>query len=75
MVIGLGVGLLYAVSARLQIKHQRAGYVLLFYLALFDFVSEFVVQGTLAIEIVLSIIVATIILLTLVFNRKTLLHE
>lgn len=73
MVVGFAVGLLFAVSARLQFKNQRSGYVLLLYLALFDFVSEFVAQGTLAIEIVLSIVVATTILLTLFFNRKTTL--
>jgi len=44
---GFAVGLLFAVSARLQFKNQRAGYVLLLFLALFDFVSEFVAQGTL----------------------------
>lgn len=73
MIVGFAVGVLFAVSSRLQFKNQRAGYVLLLYLALFDFVSEFIAQGTLAIEIVLSIVVATIILLTLFFNRKTLL--
>ena len=74
MIVGFVVGLLFAVSARLQFKNERRGYLLLLYLALFDFVGEFVAQGTLAIEIVLSIIVATIILLTLFVNRKTLLQ-
>ena len=73
MIVGFVVGLLFAVSARLQVRNERRGYRLLLYLALFDFVSEFVAQGTLAIEIVFSIIVATIILLTLFLNRKTLL--
>lgn len=73
MIVGFAVGLLFAVSARLQFNNERAGYVLLLYLALFDFVGEFVAQGTLAIEIVLSIVVATIILITLFFNRKTLM--
>ena len=72
MIVGFVVGLLFAASARLQFKNHRAGYVLLLYLALFDFVSEFVAQGTLAINIVVSIVVATIILLTLFFDRKTL---
>lgn len=75
MIVGFVVGMLFVVSARLQLKNQRAGYVLLLFLALFDFVAEFVAQGTLAIEIVLSIIVATIILLTLFGNRKTLLYS
>ncbi len=74
MIVGFVVGLLFAVSARLQFENERGGYRLLLYLALFDFAGEFVAQGTLAIEIVLSIVVATIILLTLFFHRKTLLQ-
>lgn len=74
MIVGFVVGLLFAVSARLQFNNERRGYLLLLYLALFDFVSEFVAQGTLAIEIVFSIVVATIILLTLFLDRKTLLQ-
>ena len=74
MIVGFAIGLLFALSARLQYKNQRSGYLLLLYLALFDFVSEFVAQGTLAIEIVLSIVVAAIILLTLFVNRKALIQ-
>jgi hypothetical protein len=74
MIVGFIVGLLFAISARLQFR-RRAGYRLLLYLALFDFVGEFVAQGTLAIEIVVSIIVATIILVILFRNRKTLLQS
>lgn len=73
MVVGFGIGLLFAVSAGLQYKNQRAGYRLLFGLALFDVVAEFVAQGTLAIDIVVSIIVAAIIILVLFFNRQELL--
>ncbi len=40
----------------------------------YAFVSEFVAQGTLAIDLVLSIIVATIILVILFRSRKTLLQ-
>jgi len=75
MIVGFIVGVLFVVSARLQLENQRTGYVLLFLLALFDFVAEFVAQGTIAIKIVLSIIVATIILLVLFRNRKTLLYS
>ncbi len=75
MIVGFVVGVLFAVSARLQLKNQRAGYVLVLYLALFDFVAEFAAQGTLAIEIVVSIIVATIILITLFRDRKRLLYS
>lgn len=74
MMVGFVVGLLFAVSARLQYRNDRRGYLLLLYLALFDFVGEFVAQGTLAIEIVVSIVVAAIILVTLFLNRKTLLQ-
>ena len=74
MIVGFVVGLLFALSARLQYKNQRSGFLLLLYLALFDFVSEFVAQGTLAIEIVLSIVVAAIILLTLFVNRNALIQ-
>ncbi|MGI9623185.1 MAG: hypothetical protein ACR2PK_10145 [Acidimicrobiales bacterium] len=73
MIVGFVVGLLFAGSTSLQFKNQRSGYWLLLYLALFDFIAEFVAQGTLAIEIVVSIVVATIILLTLFLNRQTLL--
>lgn len=73
MIVGFVVGLLFAVSVRLQVRNERSGYRLLLCPALFDFVSEFIAQGTLAIEIVFSIIVATIILVTLYLNRKTLL--
>lgn len=74
MIVGFLVGLLFSVSARLQFENERGGYLLLLCLALFDFVSEFVAQGTLAIEIVLSVIVAAIVLLTLFLNRKALLQ-
>ncbi len=74
MIVGFIVGVLFALSARLQFKNQRAGYMLLLFLALFDFVSEFVAQGTLAVEIVVSIVVATVILIILFRNRKTLLQ-
>lgn len=73
MIVGFVVGLLFAVSVRLQYRSERRGYLLLLYLALFDFVGEFVAQGTLAIEIVVSIVVAAIILVTLFFTRKALL--
>ncbi len=72
MVVGSAVGVLFAISARLQFKNERTGYVLLLGLGLFDFISEFFAQGTLAIEVVLSIVVATIILLTLFFARRSL---
>jgi hypothetical protein len=74
MIVGIAVGLLFAVSVRLQYRSDRRGYRLLLYLALFDFVGEFVAQGTLAIEIVVSIVVAAIILVTLLLTRKTLLR-
>lgn len=75
MIVGFVVGLLFAASARLQFANDRAGYLLLLWLALFDFVGEFAAQGTLAIEIVLSIVVATIILVVLFLNRRTLLQR
>lgn len=74
MIAGFVVGLLFAVSVRLQYRNERRGYLLLLYLALFDIVGEFVAQGTLAIEIVVSIVVAAILLVTLLLNRKTLLR-
>ena len=75
MIVGFVVGLLFAASVRLQYRNERRGYLLLLVLALFDFVAEFVAQGTLAIEIVVSIVVAAIILVTLFLNRKTLLSS
>ena len=74
MIVGFVVGWLFAVSVRLQFRKERRGYLLLLYLALFDFVGEFIAQGTLATEIVVSIVVAAIILVTLFLNRKTLLR-
>jgi len=74
MIVGFVVGLLFAASAWLQYRNERRGYLLLLYLALFDFIGEFVAQGTLAIEIVVSIVVAAIILVTLFLNRKALLQ-
>ncbi len=74
MIVGFVVGLFFLVSVQPQIKNERVGYLLLLYLALFDFAGEFVGQGTLTIEIVFSIVVATIILLTLLIRRKTLLR-
>jgi len=42
----------------------------LFFLALFDFIGEFIAQGTLAIDITVSFLVASIILLILIVERK-----
>lgn len=72
IVLGALVGVLFAVSAVLQLRGRRSGYLLLLALALFDFVAEFVAQGTLTIEVTVSIVVAGVILLTLLLNRRTI---
>jgi hypothetical protein len=46
--------------------------MVLFCLALFDFAGEFIAQGTLVIDITLSFVVATIILVILVFYGRRL---
>jgi len=73
MISGFIVGILFLVNIPFLYQGKRFSVVLLFFLALFDFIGEFVAQGTLAIEIMVSFIVATIILLIVIFKRKELL--
>ena len=73
MISGFIVGILFLVNIPFLYQGKRFSVILLFFLALFDFIGEFVAQGTLAIEIMVSFIVATIILLIIIFKRKELL--
>ncbi len=73
MISGFIVGILFLINIPFLYQGKRFSIILLFFLALFDFIGEFVAQGTLAIEIMVSFIVATIILLIIIFKRKELL--
>jgi len=72
MVSGFLVGILFLVSIPFLLQRKRVGFNLLLFLALFDLIGEFIAQGTLAIKVVVSFLVALLILLILVFGRKRL---
>ena len=71
MVSGFFIGLLFLLAIPLLIRRKRSGYRLLLFLALFDFVGEFIAQGTAYILITVSFLVASVILLILIFSRKS----
>ena len=73
MISGFIVGILFLINIPFLYRGKRFSIILLFFLAIFDFIGEFVAQGTLAIEIMVSFIVATIILLIILFKRKDLM--
>ena len=75
MISGFLVGLLFLVSFFLMFRRNRFGLDLLLGLALFDFVGEFVAQGTLFIAIPVSFIVASLIIVVLLVTRKSLVQE
>ena len=72
MISGFIVGVIFLINIPFLYQRKRFSVILLFFLALFDFIGEFVAQGTLVIEIMVSFIVATIILLIIIFKRKDL---
>lgn len=71
MVTGFLVGLLFLANVPGLYHHTPRSRIVLGGLALFDFVGEFVAQGTLAIQITVSFLVATMILILLgVYGRQ-----
>ncbi|MBE9474623.1 MAG: hypothetical protein IMY85_07000 [Chloroflexi bacterium] len=70
MISGFIVGILFMISIPLLYQRRRFGFKLLFFLALFDFIGEFIAQGTLFIDITVSFVVASAILIILIFYRK-----
>ncbi|HNB52079.1 MAG TPA: hypothetical protein PK530_09060 [Anaerolineales bacterium] len=62
MVMGFFVGLLFLVNVRGLYQEVFSSRLALFFLALFDFVGEFIAQGKLAIELTVSFLVATVIM-------------
>jgi hypothetical protein len=73
MVSGFIVGILYLANIPLLFHRKPTSFTILFFLALFDFVGEFVAQGTLILDMTVSFLIASIILLILIFARKQLL--
>jgi hypothetical protein len=74
MISGFIVGILFLINISFLIQRIGSSFAALFFLALFDCVGEFIAQGTLAIEITVSFLVASAILLILVFCRKRLVQ-
>jgi hypothetical protein len=72
MVSGFLVGLLFLLSLVLMTRRARFGLNLLLGLALFDCVGEFVGQGKLAIEINVSFLVASLIIILYFLARRGL---
>ena len=72
MVSGCIVGILFLVNIPFLLRRRRNSFRVLFLLALFDFIGEFIAQGTLAIDITVSFLVASIIILILIVERERL---
>jgi hypothetical protein len=62
VVVGLAVGVLFAVALLGLVRASAWRYQLLVTLALVDIVGEFIAQGTVVINVVVSFIVAVVIL-------------
>jgi hypothetical protein len=75
MFTGFFIGILFLLSFILMTRRARLGLNLLFFLALFDFVTEFVAQGTMNIEVTVSILVATLIIVLYLLTRKSLIEQ
>lgn len=75
MISGFIVGILFLINILFLYQRKRFSIILLFFLALFDFIGEFIAQGTLAIEIMVSFIVATAILLIIIFKGRSLVEN
>ena len=70
MVAGAAVAILFALSLWGMLSGKRWALSLLIALALFDILGEFVAQGTLAIKINVSFLVAiTLLVLAIVYRR------
>jgi len=70
VVSGFIVGWLFLINIPFLWQRRRGSFYLLFGLAMFDIIGEFIAQGTLFIDIVLSFVVALVILLILLAYRK-----
>jgi hypothetical protein len=75
MISGFIVGILFFVNIPFLLQRKRSSFTVLFFLAIFDFIGEFIAQGTLAIDITVSFLVATIILLILIIGRKQFVDQ
>jgi len=73
LISGFLVGLLFLLSFVLLIRLNRLSLTLLFFLALFDFLGEFVAQGTVFITITVSFLIATLLLLIIGTRRSSLI--
>lgn len=72
---GFIVGWLFLINLPFLYRHKPFSFNLLFALALFDIIGEFIAQGTLIIDITLSFVVAIVILLILMVYRKRLVDN
>ena len=70
MISGFIIGILFLINIPILYQRRRFSFILLFTLALFDFIGEFIAQGTLFIDVTVSFIIASTILLILLINRK-----
>ncbi|MCK4727193.1 MAG: hypothetical protein KAT29_15375, partial [Anaerolineales bacterium] len=69
LVSGFIVGWLFLINISFLWRQVRGAFYLLFGLAMFDIVGEFVAQGTLFIDMMLSFMVALAIVLILLAYR------
>ena len=70
LVSGFIVGWLFLINIPFLWQRKRWSFYLLFGLAMFDIVGEFIAQGTLFIDMMVSFIVALAIVLILLAYRK-----
>lgn len=75
MISGFIVGILFLVNIPFLLQRKRSSFTVLFFLAIFDFIGEFIAQGTLAIDITVSFLVASLILLILIIGRKRFVDQ
>lgn len=70
LVSGFIVGLLFLINIPFLWRRMRWSFYLLFGLAMFDILGEFIAQGTLFIDMMVSFIVALALVLILLAYRK-----
>lgn len=70
MISGFLVGILFLANIPFLIQRKRFSFRLLLFLALFDFIGEFVAQGPHMLDITVSFLVALLILLILILNKR-----
>jgi uncharacterized membrane protein (UPF0136 family) len=75
MFTGFVIGVLFLLSFVLMARRATFGLNLLFVLALFDFVTEFIAQGTLNIVVTVSILAASAIIIVYLMTKKSLIEE